>query len=87
MRHFTDSTGVEWTVFEVKRSEMQEKWSYLPAEYGDGWLCFESRTSKRRLTPVPKRWRDAADDDLERMMRRASSGARRTAGVEDQIRE
>ena len=50
MRHFTDSTGVEWTVFEVKRGETQEKWSYLPDEFGDGWLCFESKFSKRRLT-------------------------------------
>ena len=76
MRHFTDSTGVQWTVFEVKRGDTQERWSYLPDEYGDGWLCFESRVSKRRLTPVPRRWREAGEDELERMMKRASPGIR-----------
>jgi hypothetical protein len=73
MRHFTDSMGVEWTVFEVKRSDSQAKWTYLPDEYGDGWLCFESRLGKRRLTRVPKGWRDAGDDELEGMLRQANT--------------
>jgi hypothetical protein len=60
MRHFTDSMGVDWTVFEVKRGEAQAK-----------WLCFESRLGKRRLTRVPKGWREAGDDELEKMLRQA----------------
>ena len=72
MRHFTDSTGTEWTVFEVKRGETQAKWSYLPDEYGDGWLCFESKLSKRRLTNVPHAWKDADDDQLRSMLRQAT---------------
>jgi len=85
MRHFIDSTGVQWTVFEVKRGETQEKWSYLPDEFGDGWLCFDSRFSKRRLTTVPNGWRDASDEELERMMRTARpSGKGKPA--EDELR-
>ena len=69
MRNITDSTGIEWTVFEVKRQgDKNERWSYLPEEFGDGWLCFESKYSKRRLTPVPPNWRDFSDDQLGRML-------------------
>ena len=72
MRILTDSTGVEWTVFEVKRQSMTtDRWSYLPEEFGDGWLCFESDLSKRRLTPVPPHWREFGDDQLERMLGKA----------------
>jgi len=85
MRHFIDSTGVQWTVFEVKRGETQEKWSYLPDEFGDGWLCFDSRFSKRRLTTVPNGWRDASDEELERMMRTARPSGRGKA-AEDELR-
>lgn len=68
MRTITDSTGVTWTIFEVKRQGVGDRWSYLPEEFGDGWLCFESKFSKRRLTPVPPRWRDAGDDELESLL-------------------
>ena len=72
MRILTDSTGIQWTVFEVKRqSNSQERWTYLPEEFGDGWLCFESDVSKRRLTPVPPRWREYGDDQLARMLEQA----------------
>ena len=84
MRHFIDSTGVQWTVFEVKRGETQ-KWSYLPDEYGEGWLCFESKYSKRRLTVVPKGWREADDAELENMLRQATQAAR-LKGREDELR-
>ena len=72
MRILTDSTGIQWTVFEVKRqSDSPERWTYLPEEFGDGWLCFESDVSKRRLTPVPPRWREFGDDQLVRMLEQA----------------
>jgi hypothetical protein len=72
MRYITDSTGVEWTVFEVKRQgKPGDRWTYLPEEFGDGWLCFESPISKRRLTPVPPRWREFGDEELARMLERA----------------
>ena len=69
MRVIADSTGVEWTVFEVKRqSTPTDRWSHLPAEFANGWLCFESDFSKRRLTPVPSRWEEFSDDELNRLL-------------------
>ena len=84
MRMLTDSDGVEWTVFEVKRQAVtKDRWSYLPEAFGDGWLCFESETSKRRLTPVPPRWREFGDDELERMLDQAKPVSRPKANAED----
>lgn len=83
MRTITDSTGVEWTVFEVKRAAgVTERWSYLPAEFGDGWLCFESRYSKRRLTPIPAKWRESSDAELSRMLGQAQT-VNRPSSAED----
>jgi hypothetical protein len=84
MRILTDSTGVQWTVFEVKRqADSKDRWSYLPEEYGDGWLCFESSFNKRRLTPVPPRWREFGDDELERALGRAQPVNRTRPAAED----
>src|SRR5262245_10290717 len=71
MRILNDSTGIQWTVFEVTRAAENDRWSFVPEEFGDGWLCFESRFAKRRLTPVPPRWRDFGEEELERMLERA----------------
>jgi len=72
MRILTDTSGTEWTVFEVKRAaDSQERWTYLPEEFGDGWLCFESNVSKRRLTPIPPRWREFSDEELQRLLQAA----------------
>ncbi|MEO6878213.1 MAG: hypothetical protein ABI205_07000 [Gemmatimonadaceae bacterium] len=29
------------------------------------WLCFESSTERRRLSPMPNGWYDLPDDELE----------------------
>jgi hypothetical protein len=74
MRHILDSTGIEWTVFEVRRQGgSSDRWSYLPEEFGDGWLCFESTVSKRRLTPVPVRWREFSDNQLAALLSQAQA--------------
>lgn len=86
MRILTDETGTEWTVFEVKRqSNSRDRWSYLPEEFGDGWLCFESPLSKRRLTPVPPRWREFSDNELARMLARAMPVNRPRAENEERV--
>ena len=65
MRTFADSTGIEWTVYAVKKQGgSTDRWSYLPEEFGDGWLCFESDARKRRLTPIPACWREFSDRAL-----------------------
>ena len=73
MRNFTDSAGIDWTVFEVKRQgDDQDNWAYLPRGFRAGWLCFESTVGKRRLSPVPDNWKSLSDTDLERNLRRAA---------------
>jgi hypothetical protein len=73
MRFLVDESGTEWTVFEVKRGAAgRERMSYLPAQYGDGWLCFESKLGKRRLTPVPARWREFGDEEITWLLARAT---------------
>jgi hypothetical protein len=72
MRNFTDSTGIEWSVIEVKRQGKSEpRWNYLPKGFGNGWLCFESESAKRRLTPVPEQWRSLPDAQLEVLLWKA----------------
>jgi hypothetical protein len=84
MRTITDATGVDWTVFEVRRDgQTTDQWSYLPEEFGDGWLCFESKYSKRRLTPIPDDWEELAQDDLVRMLNRATPVRRSQSRLED----
>ena len=76
MRTFSDSKGTEWTVFEVKRTDRETKWSYLPEGFGDGWLCFECPNSKRRLTPIPPRWRELDEQRLQTLLEQAQPVAR-----------
>jgi hypothetical protein len=43
----------------------------LSAGLDGGWLCFEARAEKRRLTPIPHDWLRCDDDCLERYCRQA----------------
>lgn len=84
MRTITDANGVEWTVFEVKRQGgAGDRWTYLPDEFGNGWLCFESNVSKRRLTPVPATWRELGDGELLQLLYQAKPVNRTTISGED----
>ena len=84
MRTITDAAGVEWTVFEVRRDlQTTDQWSYLPEEFGDGWLCFESQYSKRRLTPVPAAWQDSGQEDLVKMLLQAAPVRRTQTNAQD----
>jgi len=84
MRTIVDAAGNHWTVFEVKKAgRIGERWSYLPVEFGQGWLCFESNVSKRRLTPIPANWRGATDEELVRMLGQAQTVNRPNFAAED----
>lgn len=82
MRTITDCTGIKWMIFEVKRPTDDGRWTYLPEEYGDGWLCFESHISKRRLTPIPAGWRELSDEALLHQLREAQPVLRRAADAD-----
>src|SRR5205085_11183828 len=86
MRTFRDAAGVEWTVFEVRRTNEESNWAYLPRGFRSGWLCFESSIGKRRLSPVPDGWRALDEEGLVRIMKRATpvgSRASREASFDD----
>ena len=65
MRQIRDDAGIEWMVYEV--NPVSSEWrsiDSLPEGYRRGWLCFESTTEKRRLTPLPPGWQDLPLDQL-----------------------
>lgn len=69
MREIRDAAGTEWMVYEVNPTA--NKWSSiqsLPEGYRGGWLCFESATEKRRLTPAPSNWENLPTDTLSRLL-------------------
>lgn len=84
MRTFRDSNGSDWTVFEVRRqiSSSIGDW-YLPDGFGNGWLCFENSSAKRRLVQYPERWREFTDRELETLLAEALPAPRPTFRGDD----
>lgn len=89
MKTFRDSSGTDWTVFEVRRNvSAKADLSYLPTGYSDGWLCFESETAKKRLIRYPERWRDFTDAELETLLGEALVAPRASIGLRgDDLRD
>jgi hypothetical protein len=66
VRDFVDANGVSWRVWPVSPEALQPKTAaedYL-GEYGDGWLCFESATERRRLARFPRNWESLTETEL-----------------------
>lgn len=77
-RHFSDSDGVEWTVWMTRPSAG----SVLRSEFADGWLTFQSSTGRRRrLAPVPATWETCPCEELDALCRRALAVASRDTPV------
>src|SRR5688572_5588238 len=59
----------------------------LRGSYAQGWLCFESRREKRRLSPIPDDWTTCDDATLESYLhegqRVANPGRLTTFDTED----
>jgi hypothetical protein len=86
MRSFRDSANVSWTVFEVRRQVTSRgDGSYLPGNYSDGWLCFESVGAKRRLVKYPRHWRELTDAELEGLLSVAQPAPRTTFRGSDDL--
>ena len=62
-RTFTDSAGLTWSVFEVRRAS-QTAGAVSPG-LEHGWLAFASGDSRRRLAPFPSTWETSTDAELE----------------------
>jgi hypothetical protein len=73
-RLFTDSSGVEWEVYDESQWSvaMALDWDYLPQvdEFG---LLFDSTLGKRRMFPCPRDWQSLSDAELETLLARARS--------------
>ena len=71
MREIRDAAGVSWVVYEVQRTEGLPG-PELPEPLRNGWLCFESQTEKRRLTPTPPGWDVLSATELGRLLEGAA---------------
>ena len=49
--------------------------SLTPA-MNEGWLCFEARDEKRRLTPIPENWINLREAELEQLCAQAQTARR-----------
>src|SRR5688500_8369602 len=80
LRGFTDSTGVEWRVWEVIPSRAaigtsavtRSRTSLNSTPYANGWLCFESDDQKRRLAPIPAGWELGTPTDISALLMQAT---------------
>ena len=80
LRGFTDSTGVEWRVWEVVPSraaiatsaQAQSRTSLSATPYANGWLCFESDSEKRRLAPIPTGWEMESPMNIAELLQQAT---------------
>ena len=80
LRGFTDSTGVEWRVWEVfpnkasdrPNADVSSHSSLKDTAFANGWLCFESADEKRRLAPIPKGWEFRDTKILEQLRDKAT---------------
>lgn len=54
-----------------RRSGDDRRGTIAPPAWANGWLCFESHDERRRLLPVPERWEQCSDEELERLRRLA----------------
>ncbi|MEO7822604.1 MAG: hypothetical protein ABIS15_03275 [Gemmatimonadaceae bacterium] len=74
VRDFVDLKGVTWKVWPVTPYSIQPKTAvedYL-GDYGDGWLCFESSTERRRLASYPPNWDTLSDSGLQQLLKSAA---------------
>lgn len=66
LREFTDRQGTKWRVYDVYPTgpssalgqiDVMDRINAFPSrDHAQGWLCFESPSEKRRLTPIPVEW-------------------------------
>jgi hypothetical protein len=49
----------------MERRLVSSRRALLSNGFGNGWLCFETKTERRRLTPIPGDWPRCDDRRLE----------------------
>jgi hypothetical protein len=69
LRSFTAGDGTQWNVWNVVPTlARNERRLTLSVGMTEGWLCFDSGVSKRRIVPVPLGWESWSDRELERAL-------------------
>jgi hypothetical protein len=63
-RNFTDEHGQRWEVFDAAFPAAQARL----AKHYPAWLCFDSATEKRRLSPIPDGWEHASTEQLQNLL-------------------
>ena len=83
LRNFTDSQGNTWRVWNVvpQYATSRDEDQMTPGLQG-GWLCFDSGTEKRRLSPIPEDWENAEMGALEAWCRQAAAVQQRATAAE-----
>jgi len=89
LREFKDEKGTDWLVWDVYPTNDGERMADGPSvfphrEFADGWLCFESKWEKRRVTPVPVGWDQFSDARLGELC--SSAGYVSAAGSRASVR-
>lgn len=79
-RVFTGEGGEQWDVWAVYPKARNTPGSVLMGSFKDGWLCLESASQKRRLSPIPPEWESLSEDELRSLCDKASVVPARTAG-------
>jgi hypothetical protein len=76
-RTFVDVRGIWWDVFAVYPEARGDARTQLKGTWQQGWLCFDSGTQKRRLSPIPEDWQRLTDDDLKKLLERGEVASSR----------
>ena len=66
LREFRDSGGTQWRVWDVRPDALDKRTTaedYM-RDWQEGWLCFESADTRRRLADFPSDWESLPDADL-----------------------
>jgi hypothetical protein len=69
VREFTDSAGLHWLVWATMPSSPH----LVSPELHDGWLTFDSGSSRRRLAPIPQNWDQLSAERLHLLCQVATS--------------
>ncbi|MEW5930079.1 MAG: hypothetical protein AB1941_21700 [Gemmatimonadota bacterium] len=67
VREFMGADGRAWRVWAVRPVMHQ------PLLGSSAWLCFESGTDKRRMSPVPAGWESYSAEQLAHLCRAAET--------------
>lgn len=69
---------MEWEVFEVLPPPDARSTARMAEPYRSGWLCFQAKNERCRLTPIPPGWARWDDDSLAAALEHGMRAPRRT---------